>query len=82
MDYRSNPNKWSPCSREDYTRYYNTIRRTRPFCLGIRATNKDTTLSSRPDQSTQERITGAKLNKKLYILGTKNYFTHRALICS
>jgi len=25
MDYRSNPNRWSPCSVEDMTRYYNQV---------------------------------------------------------
>ena len=30
MDYVSNPNKWSTCSVEDYTTYYN---RVNPWCL-------------------------------------------------
>ena len=25
MDYVSNPNKWSTCSVEDYTTYYNSV---------------------------------------------------------
>ena len=30
MDYASNPSKWSTCSVEDYTRYYNSVQ---PWCL-------------------------------------------------
>jgi hypothetical protein len=30
MDYRSNPNKWSPCSVGDFTRYYQAVAAARP----------------------------------------------------
>ena len=30
MDYVSNPTKWSTCSVEDYTKYYNSVQ---PWCL-------------------------------------------------
>ena len=33
MDYRSNPSKWSTCSVEDYTKYYNSVT---PWCLSPR----------------------------------------------
>ena len=34
MDYRENPNKWSPCSVEDFTTYYNNIMDfDKKFCL-------------------------------------------------
>ena len=30
MDYIPNPNKWSPCSVEDFTNYFNLVE---PWCL-------------------------------------------------
>merc|ERR1712142_433340 len=34
MDYLSSPNRWSPCSVEDFTKYYNAVKRsTGRFCL-------------------------------------------------
>ena len=30
MDYQPNPNKWSDCSVEDFTAYYNSVK---PWCL-------------------------------------------------
>ena len=30
MDYLANPNKWSPCSVDDFTAYFNSVN---PWCL-------------------------------------------------
>ena len=30
MDYQPNPNRWSPCSVEDYTSYFESVN---PWCL-------------------------------------------------
>jgi len=36
MDYRPNPNKWSQCSIEDLTKYYNNVRtQSGQFCLPL-----------------------------------------------
>merc|ERR1712049_2342 len=56
MDYTQNPNKWSPCSVEDFTNYYNRIIDSQgSFCLAAATsppvTPKPTTVSPcRPDR--------------------------------
>merc|ERR1711981_1189431 len=40
MDYQPSPNKWSTCSVEDFTRYYNSVN---PWCLEELTTTAATT---------------------------------------
>jgi len=48
MDYLSSPNRWSPCSVEDFTNYYNLVRRSRGrFCLANAGSGGPVTTTTR-----------------------------------
>jgi len=59
MDYRPNPNKWSQCSREDFTKYYNYIKNVQgSWCLPLLTSNPTPNPNPTPAECTRKSWVG------------------------